>query len=80
MVSGNDIKIPNRLTPRQYEVLLLLAKGYTNDEIAEKLFITNHTVKAHICEIFSTYKVSSRLQAVIKALKENALKLDDIDL
>ena len=46
-----EIKKEIHLTARQQEVLRLVAKGYTNSEIGEIMFITDHTVKAHICAI-----------------------------
>lgn len=70
-----DIQNKYNLTDRQLEVLTLLAKGFSNSEISETLFITNHTVKAHIAKIYETLRVNTRVQAVITAI---ALKLVDI--
>lgn len=55
------------LSPREMEVLELMAKGFSNQEIAENLFISIHTVKTHSSNIFSKLDVSRRVQAVNKA-------------
>lgn len=60
------------LTTREYEVLLLLARGTTNAEIAEKLFLSLSTVKTHVSSLFVKMDVKNRTQAVEKA---NRLKI-----
>jgi ATP/maltotriose-dependent transcriptional regulator MalT len=55
------------LTPREAEVLDLLAVGYSNGEIAKKLFISQSTVKVHVHHILEKLDVKTRLQAVLKA-------------
>jgi DNA-binding NarL/FixJ family response regulator len=55
------------LTPRELEVLELIARGDQNHKIAEKLVITDKTVRNHITSIFSKLQVADRAQAVIKA-------------
>jgi DNA-binding NarL/FixJ family response regulator len=55
------------LTPREQEVLELIAEGYKNREIAEKLVISDKTVRNHITNIFSKLQVADRAQAIIKA-------------
>lgn len=55
------------LTPRELEVLTLIAQGDKNNEIAEKLVISDKTVRNHITNIFSKLQVADRAQAVIKA-------------
>lgn len=56
------------LTPREREVLSCLTAGYTNKEIAEKLFISEKTVKTHLNSIFRKLRVTKRLQAILYAL------------
>lgn len=56
-------------TKREEEVLDLLIQGYNNNEISEKLMITNHTTKAHIASIYRKFGVSNRVQATVKYLK-----------
>ncbi len=55
------------LTNREKEVLKLLAKGYTNPEIAQMLYISPHTVKAHVAAILKKLNVKNRLLAVVAA-------------
>ncbi len=61
------------LTDREKEVLQLLVEGLTNPEIAKKLFVSKSTVKFHVSSILNKLHVSSRTEAVAKALKENLL-------
>ena len=58
-----------QLTPREQEVLALLTEGHTNKEIANKLFISEKTVKSHMNNIFKRLNVSGRLQAIVYAIK-----------
>lgn len=57
------------LTSREREVLLLLTQGLSNTEIAEKLIISAHTAKAHVCNILAKLSVTDRVQAAVKAVK-----------
>ncbi len=52
------------LTQRELEIIGLLGTGSTNSEIAEKLFVSEHTVKSHLYNIFRKIKVHNRLQAM----------------
>jgi DNA-binding NarL/FixJ family response regulator len=56
----------NILSPREIEVLRLVATGISNKEIAERLFISEGTVKNHLSNILSKLNVKDRLQAVIR--------------
>jgi DNA-binding NarL/FixJ family response regulator len=58
------------LTQREYEVLKLVVDGQTNNEIAKTLTISEHTAKAHVCNIIQKLVVDDRTQAAVKALKE----------
>lgn len=58
---------PEPLSERELEVLRLMAVGFANTEIANKLFISINTVKTHISHIFGKLEVTSRTQAVAKA-------------
>ena len=52
------------LTPRQSQVVALLAKGLGNREIAKTLHISQHTARVHVRELFGRLKVSNRVEAV----------------
>ena len=58
------------LTPREFEVLRLLARGMTNKEISETLVITTNTVKRHLKAIFGKLDVHTRAAAAAKAISE----------
>ena len=57
------------LTQREYEVLKLVVDGKSNNEIAQELMISEHTAKAHVCNIIQKLVVDDRTQASVKALK-----------
>lgn len=58
------------LTEREYEVLKLVVEGQSNAEIANTLTISEHTAKAHVCNIIQKLVVDDRTQAAVKAIKE----------
>lgn len=58
------------LTEREYEVLKLVVEGQSNAEIANSLTISEHTAKAHVCNIIQKLVVDDRTQAAVKAIKE----------
>lgn len=64
----------NPLSPREQQVLRLLARGRTNREIAAELTITQHTVKVHVEHILSKLEVSHRTQAAVRAMELGYLK------
>ena len=55
------------ITPREHEILTLIAEGLSNREIAERLFVAENTVKTHSSRLFEKMAVSRRVQAVRKA-------------
>ncbi|NNU97573.1 response regulator [Anoxybacillus sp. EFIL] len=63
-----------QLTSREMEVLLFIAQGKTNQEIAEELFISLKTVKVHVSNILAKLDVQDRTQAVIYAFKHGLVK------
>ena len=58
------------ITSRETDVLRLVAEGYNNKEIAKQLFITSHTVKAHLTHIYKKFGVTNRTAAAMK-IKED---------
>lgn len=62
-----------QLTEREMEVLKLLVKGKSNTEIAKDLIVSVHTAKAHVCSILQKLCVDDRVQAAVKAIKENII-------
>lgn len=65
----------NKLTEREKEVLGLIARGESNKNIAQKLFISEKTVKNHITSIFRKLKVDDRTQAAILAIKRRLVEV-----
>ncbi len=55
------------LTPRELDVLALIAEGYSNQEIADRLFVSLNTVKTHISNLLSKLDAERRTQAIQKA-------------
>ena len=66
------------LSEREAEVLQLATHGLSNQEIADKLFLSLCTVQAHLGHIFNKLKVGSRTEAVVRALKAGWVTLDDV--
>ncbi|SBO17494.1 two-component response regulator (YvqE) responding to cell wall stress [Carnobacterium divergens] len=62
------------LTNRENEILLLIAQGNSNQEIADQLFITLKTVKTHVSNILAKLDVEDRTQAAIYAFKHHLIK------
>ncbi|MBR1776396.1 response regulator transcription factor [bacterium] len=58
------------LTSRETQILKLITEGYSNIEIADELFVSINTTKAHVASILQKLEVDDRLQAALKALKE----------
>lgn len=69
----NDTQKPEKdygLTSREAQILKLITEGYSNNEIANELFVSINTTKAHVASILQKLEVDDRLQAALKALKE----------
>ncbi len=67
-------ELHEQLTSREMEILLLMAEGKSNQEIADELFIALKTVKTHVSNILSKLQVQDRTQAVIYAFKHSLVK------
>ncbi len=66
------------LSERELEVLTLASRGLSNQEIADELCLSLRTVQAHLGHIFNKLQVSSRTEAVVHALKEGWITLENI--
>jgi two-component system, NarL family, response regulator LiaR len=66
------------LSGREMEILKLAATGRRNDDIAGQLCLSLRTVQGHLNRIFDKLNVSSRTEAVVRALKEGWITLDDL--
>ena len=62
-----------QLTDRELEVLRHSVQGKSNTEIAKELIVSVHTAKAHVCSILQKLCVDDRVQAAVKAIKENII-------
>lgn len=67
----DDVLEGLNLTDREAQVLKLIVDGLSNAEIAERICVSIHTAKAHVCNILQKLSVEDRTQAAIKALKYN---------
>jgi DNA-binding NarL/FixJ family response regulator len=72
--SGKTSRDRAQLSQREREIIVLIAQGYKNKEIAEKMFITEQTVKNHLHNIFDKLGVSDRLELALFAI-HNGLHL-----
>ncbi len=66
------------LTTREMDILLLIIKGYSNEEIAKTLVISIHTVKAHIESIYRKFNVHNKVQAAIYSVYYKIVDINKI--
>ena len=66
------------LSERELDVLRLATRGLSNQDIANELYLSLRTVQAHLGHIFNKLGVSSRTEAVVRALKEGWVTLEDV--
>jgi len=71
-------KTESPLTEREVEILQFVSKGLSNDDIAEKLVVSERTVRTHISNILAKLQLANRTQATLYALREGLAKLDEI--
>lgn len=75
LIIARQAPIEETLSAREIEVLMLAARGASNKEIGQRLFISEATVKSHLIHIFSKLHVSDRTAAVTVALERGFLQL-----
>lgn len=68
------------LTDREAEVLLLVARGLSNQEVASRLDIRERTVSTHVSNILNKLHLANRTQATLYALKEGLITLDQVHI
>lgn len=73
-----DAKLVNHLNEREIEILRLLARGFTNNAIAETVHLSEGTVRNYISAIFAKLDVPDRTQAALLALRYGLVKVNDI--
>jgi NarL family two-component system response regulator LiaR len=74
-----DTSIADELSEREREVLGLLARGMTNAEIAERLYLSEGTVRNYVSAILAKLNVADRTQAAVMALRHGLVSLTDLD-
>lgn len=67
----------DKLSVREMEVLKLAARGMSNKEIADELFLSVRTVKAHLGSVFSKMGVASRTEAIVTGVREGWLSIEN---
>jgi len=72
-------KAQGLLSERESEVLRLVALGMSNKEVAEKLFLSQRTVKAHLTNVFNKLNVASRSEAIVKGLQWGLVALENTE-
>jgi len=76
--SPAETKVIGPLSEREMEVLNLAAKGISNKDIAEQLFLSPRTVQVHLGNIFNKLGVASRTEAILYGLRRGWLSLEDL--
>ncbi len=75
---AESVQPENTLSDREMEVLRLVTRGLSNKDIAEELCLSMRTVQAHLGRIFDKLQVSSRTEAMVRALKEGWVTIKDL--
>ncbi|WP_295801544.1 response regulator transcription factor [Mucilaginibacter sp.] len=71
---NHDQLLQSGISKREAEILLLIHEGLSNQQIADKLFVSENTIKKHISNIFQKLQVERRTEAIKKALELSIIK------
>ena len=77
-IKSDEESAASTLTEREMEVLKLAAKGVSNRDIAEQLFVSNRTVQTHLSNIFKKLAVASRTEAILHGLKRGWFYMEEL--
>ena len=77
---SKDPPTPDPLTVRELEILHLVAKGISNQEIARRLVISEATVRTHIDNVLNKLHLANRVQAALYALRKGVSSLDEAEI
>ena len=75
---NGEVEAKGLLSQRETGILKMVAKGMNNEDIANELFLSVRTVKAHLTNIFNKFGCGCRTEAIIKGLREGYISLDEI--
>ena len=77
-VMGESDFVPEQLSAREREVLLLAARGLSSKEVAKRLFISERTVQTHLASIYDKLGSKNKTEALLLALKYGVVTLEEI--
>jgi DNA-binding NarL/FixJ family response regulator len=78
MLESTQVGSESALSAREFEILLLAARGLSNHQIARRLSISEATVKRHLANVYGKMSVSSRMEAAKQALGDNWITIEQI--
>ena len=74
---SNSLELLERLSPREREIITMVAQGMSNQSIGQKLFISDKTVKNYVTSIRRKLGLENRIQIALYAIKCGLVKLDN---
>jgi DNA-binding NarL/FixJ family response regulator len=75
---GEDELMPETISAREREVLLLAARGFSSKEVASKLFISERTVQTHLASIYDKLGARNKTESLLLALKYGVVTLEEL--